>query len=247
MKTYRYLIAAILLLFTSLAHAQYRDTEEDEFMYKSEFVGGINFNTIGGLIGGVYFKYARALTPKMLHSFSLEIVNVKHPKEERYQNILTGGTFIPGKKNYLYGLRPQYGREFILFKKARERGVQVDFITAIGPTLGVVAPYLIEIEEDMGGGIRRVRVVPNSGNIQNARILGTGSFFESLSKSKIQWGTSLKLAMSFEFGAFKSNVTGVEAGFMLDKYFDEIEIMEFAKNRSVYTSAFLTIYFGVRK
>ena len=67
-----------LTLIVSALHAQTQDSYE----YGSEFTWGINKNTSGGLIGGLVFKKARKLkNEKVLETFGLEIINVKHPQE----------------------------------------------------------------------------------------------------------------------------------------------------------------------
>ena len=243
----RFLSSFFVLAFTlisSSVFAQFYNEEDDDLLYRREFVYGLNFNTNGGLLGGVTFKHARVINKFMFHSFSLEIVNVKHPKETRYQNINTGSSYVAGKRNYLFMIRPQYGREIVLFQKAKEQGVQVNWITAVGPGIGLVAPYLIDYNYDRDL-IRTEQYDPNVHDI--SKILGTGRLTESIAKSKIQFGGSFKTSLSFEFGTFKNNVTGFEAGFMLDAFTKEIEIMSPSENRSVYTSAFLTFFYGARK
>ena len=53
--------------------------------------------------------------------------------------------------------------------------------------------------------------------------------------------------MSFELSAFRENVTGVEMGFIAEAFTRKIQIMAFAENRSVYTSGYITLYFGSKK
>src|SRR5882762_2024999 len=117
---------------------------QDSYDYNSEFIWGINKNTSGGLIGGLVFKKGRKLSDKVVETFGLEVVNVKNPQEVRRSSNSTGNFFIYGKSNFLYAFRFQYGRDFILFKKAPQQGVEIKLVTAIGPTIGVVAPYYIE-------------------------------------------------------------------------------------------------------
>ena len=58
----------------------------------------------------------------MYKTIGFELVNIKHPKENKYSSALGyGRTFVWGKKNYLYSLRGQYGRELILVKKRSAR------------------------------------------------------------------------------------------------------------------------------
>src|SRR5215203_2052375 len=107
------------LIIASVAFAQTQDSYE----YGSEFTWGINKNTSGGLIGGLVFKKARKLkNDKVLETFGLELINIKHPQEVRTNSIQTGNLFIYGKSNYLYAIRLQYGRDIILFKKAPQQG-----------------------------------------------------------------------------------------------------------------------------
>lgn len=82
------------------------------------------------MIGGFIFKTARKRTDRVLETYGLEVVNIKHPQELRTNSYYTGNFFIFGKNNYLYSFRFQYGRDLILFKKAPHQGVE---IKAVGP------------------------------------------------------------------------------------------------------------------
>lgn len=217
-----------------------QDTEDYE--YTREFIWGINKNTNGGLIGGIVFKYSQALKPTLFQSYGIELVNVKHPKEVR-RHTYNGNSYIHAKENYLYSVRLQYGREKILFKKAPQQGVQVTGILAAGPTIGVVAPYYIQVYVDNFTTI----TVPNKPNQNQGDIAGTGGIFQGIEDSKIKLGANIKASVSFEFGTFKNSVTGFEAGFLLEAFPEEIMIIPGAKNNKIFTSAFLTILFGTRR
>lgn len=227
----------VLLFLISLPSFS-QDTEDYE--YTREFIWGVNKNTNGGLIGGIIFKYSQALNPTLFQSFGLELVNVKHPKEVR-RPTFNGNSYIFGKENYLYSVRLQYGREKILFKKAPQQGVQVTGILAAGPTIGVIAPYYVQINVDNFSST----TVPNKAS--QSDIMGTGGIFEGIGDSQIQLGANLKAAVSFEFGTFKNSVTGFEAGFLLEAFPKEIMIIPGARNNSVFTSAFITLLFGTRR
>lgn len=229
-------------LFVSGLYAQ----TQDSYDYGSEFTWGINKNTSGGLIGGLVFKKARKLkNDRVLETFGLEVMNIKHPQEVRRNSVQTGNLFIYGKSNYLYAIRLQYGRDFILFKKAPQQGVEIKGVFAIGPTIGLVAPYYIEYFPEGGGGFT-VRA-PYDPSINFDYIAGTGRLFEGLGESKITPGANLKAALNFELGTLKSQVTGFEAGFLLDAYAKEIEIMPSSKNYALFPTLFITLFYGSRK
>jgi hypothetical protein len=235
----------VLFLFglCAISSNGYSQTQ-DSYEYQSEFIWGINKNTSGGLIGGFVFKKSRKLSDRMLETFGLEIMNVKHPQEAR-RNSVTGNFFIYGKNNYLYAFRLQYGRDIILFKKAPQQGVEIKAVFAAGPSIGVVAPYYVEWAVD-GTGLYTVReqYYPE---IPAEYILGPGRLFEGLGDSKVKLGGNLKAALNFELGVFKSQVTGFEAGFLLDAYTSKIEMVPTAKNYSAYPTVFLTFFYGSRK
>jgi hypothetical protein len=217
---------------------------QDSYDYQSEFTWGINKNTYGGLIGGFMFKKARKLNDRVLETFGLEIMNVKHPQEQR-QHSQVGNFFIFGKSNYLYALRFQYGRDFILFKKAPQQGVEIKAVFAAGPSIGVVAPYYVETGIDAAGGISIRRQYDPS--ISWEQISGPGRLFEGLGESTLKLGGNAKMALNFELGTIKSQVTGFEAGFLLDAYTSKIELVPTAKNYSVFPVLFFTLFYGGRK
>lgn len=217
---------------------------QDSYDYQSEFTWGINKNTHGGLIGGFMFKKARKLNDRILETYGLEIMNVKHPQELRRNSQSTGNFFIYGKSNYLYALRFQYGRDFILFKKAPQKGVEIKAVFAAGPSVGVVAPYYIEKGADGGIATLRMQYDPS---IRAEEIYGPGRLFEGLGESKITLGGNAKAALNFEMGTIKSQVTGFEAGFLLDAYTSKIELIPTAKNYSVFPVFFFTLFYGGRK
>lgn len=217
--------------------------DQSNWGFSNEFVWGINKNTNGGLIGGVMVKYARPKNDRWMEFFGLELSNVKHPKEVRYRTFI-GNAYIWGKENYLYAVRPNYGRELMLFKKAPNQGVQVSLLGAIGPTLGVVAPYYIELAVDALNSVR----VPfdHTVHLNQSNLLGSGRVFQGLFDSQFEIGAHGRVGLNFEFGAFRSNVTGLELGLMHEAFRNEIIIIPTADNRSRFTSAYVTLYFGRR-
>lgn len=232
-------VLIILSVATVTGYGQTQDTYE----YQSEFVWGINKNTSGGLIGGFVFKKSRKLNERQLETFGLEIMNVKHPQEVR-RNSYSGNFYTYGKNNYLYAFRFQYGRDFILFEKAPQQGVEIKAVFAVGPSIGIVAPYYVEYSKD--GGFVTIREQYNP-DIAAEYILGPGRLFEGLGESNIVIGANLKAALNFELGTFKSQVTGFEAGFLLDAYAKEIEMVPTAKNYWAYPTLFITFFYGTRK
>lgn len=232
----------LICLFPLVSWAQ--DSDEDE-EYQTEFLYGINFNTNGGLIGGIVLRYSTVIDDKTKQTFGLEIVNVKHPKEIRAQSATNGNTYIFGKSNYLFAIRPQYGREIILFRKAPEEGVRISAIGAIGPSFGIVKPYFVAIS-DASGNVTIEQFDPNNLTHSQQFILGSAAFTR-LDGTKIAMGIHAKAGLSFEIGGFRTSATGFEVGGMLEAYTRKIIMIPDAENRSVFTSVYLNIFFKSKK
>jgi hypothetical protein len=230
----------LILIFILGFSLQAQDSEED-YEYTDEFVWGINKNTRGGLIGGFILKKSIRINQNQFQTYGLELMNVKHPKEARISNPLNGNSFIWGKENYLYSIRLQYGREQIIFKKASFQGLQIHAILAGGPTIGLLAPYYIQNSSGVNEPFDPEK------HVDFNSILGTGNILQGIGESEVKFGLNLKPALSFEFGAFKSNVSGIELGFMFEGFTEEINLVPHADNDQFFTSFFVTLFYGRRR
>lgn len=223
------------LIFCASAFGQ---LESDE--YTREFIWGVNKNTNSGLVGGVSFKLARQQKENLYAIYGLEFMNVRHPKEQKYLSPSSGTSFIWGKQNHLYSIRMIYGRERLLYKKAPQQGVQISMLYGGGPTLGIIAPYYILYNSTY------VPYDPEKHRSFNS-IQGSGKLLQGLGESNLTVGLNAKAGLSFEFGAFKNNVAGVEMGAAAEIFPKEIVIVPTQKNRSLYTSLYFTLYWGTRR
>ena len=237
MNSGRYILA--ILFFCIMTVSSYGQ----DYQYGREISWGITKATNSGLIGGIIGKYSVQKSDYMYHFFGIEMVNIKHPKEERYYSY-TGNTYIYGKSNYLYSIRTQYGREISIFKKAPQQGVQVHGILSGGPSLGIIAPYYIEYYTKEQ--VIKVQYDPNIHDDQN-NILGTGNLFQGLGDSDLTIGLNVKTSLTFEFGTIKSSVVGIETGMMFEVFAQDIPIIPTAEMSRFYPNAFISLYYGTRR
>ncbi len=230
-----------LLFWVELSCGQSRG----DYEYTSQTIWGITKATNSGLIGGFMFKYTVQLKKEnSFHGGGIEIVNIKHPQEQKYVTS-TGNSYVWDKENYLYSIRLSYYRERVLFKKASQQGVQVSILGALGPTIGLQSPYYIEVRA--GKTTLKVPYDPNNPNHYWTNIIGSGNVLQGLGKSTVVPGLNVKIGVGFEFGAFKTNVVGIEIGFQADWLTQTIIIMANTENYNFFPSAYLTFFFGSRK
>ena len=241
MKKYFLCLLICLLLGSPELLAQVNPSGEVDEEYLIENVFGIVKATNGGLISGFYYRRSKKLNDLTLSNIGIELVNIKHPREAR-ETTFTGSSFVFGKSNYFVSVRPTYGRERILFKKAPQQGARVTAIVAAGPTLGLEIPYYVEL-----GGNRKEQYDPL--NPQHARpfIGGSAGPFRGIGDTNVVVGLHAKASLTFETNSTKQRVFGFEVGFTLDVYTREIEILPLVENYSAFPAAFLSLYFGKRR
>lgn len=239
----------LIAVLSTNTYAQRRaKTEDNEESYKKFTSIGITTNTNSGILGGAVLRQSSALSSTFMGKnqyryLALEIVNVKHPKELSVQDFSTGARLVYGKQNYLFVLRPEYGRELTLFNRHEDEGISISGIVAAGPSLGLEKPYMIQYQD----GRRTVTAAYDPVKHASTGIVGAGGFFQGFGLTKIVPGVHIKTALSFELSAFRENVTGLEIGFIAEAFTRKIDIMAYADNRSVYTSGYITLYFGNKK
>ena len=263
----RLLAVATGLMLTWSAQAQVprRPTPppapSDEQSYSKEFVFGINFNTQGGLIGGLMLRSAHLLeNDRLLRFWSLEGVMLKNDKEQRYDSRY-GGSFVYTKANYAFALRPSFGFERILFRKAAESGVQVNGLLSAGPSIGLLMPYHIIYDRTLAN---TGAYSPSTDELVNEQydptihtvpgaILDSAPLFSGIGNTSVVPGAHLRGGLSFEYGRYRDAVTGVEAGFLLEAYTRRMLILNpdaagstDELNYRFFPSVYLTLYFGQR-
>lgn len=211
----------------------------DEHEYRTSFMYGLHFSTNGGLIGGLDGRYSWRMFDNHYQNVGLQMSIIKHPKELRVQS-QANQTYIPYKLNYLMSVRPDYGHEIVLFRKAQEEGVHLNLILAAGPSIGITKPYYVLYADR---DLTNPRSLPYNPGMSNERILGPGGIFDGMGELKTYLGMHIRPALNFEFGKSKGNGVGLEAGFVFERYFNTIPIMYGTANSSSFNSVYATFFY----
>lgn len=236
----------------------------DEQSYSKEFVFGINFNDQGGLLGGASIRSSRVLDDRNLRFWMVEGVMLKNIGKELREPTVAGGSYIKSKTNYAFVLRPSFGLQHVVFRKAAESGVQVNGLVSVGPSFGLLMPYYITYDYTYahnGGNIIinlstddivTEQYSPTKHNVERA-ILDHGPLFSGIGQTKVVPGAHIRGGLSFEYGRYRDAVAGLEVGFLLEAFTKRMVILapdpnlsEDKLNRQFFPSVYLTIYFGHR-
>lgn len=260
-------IAATFLFLSSGLNAQktFQPKQDNNYDYKGivynkELAINLRVHTNGFAFGA---NIGKIKSYYLTRFYSLEVGEIKHPKERRQSFDPSGGpggktsrSFMFGKQNNLYMLRAGIGEKRYLSEKAKHKGLAVGLSYEVGPSLGLLKPYYLELirANDIGGS--PFLVVSEKYSEANedvfldvGRIYGSSSFTKGFGELKFRPGIHFKASVHFDWGAFDEFVKALEAGIMGDIFFSEVPIMvdtEFSENRPYFINLFLTLQLGKR-
>ena len=224
----------ITLLFSSVLGFSQTKTKE--------FTGGITINTRSNFIAGIQAKYTRRIDKMLYQGYGIEIVNIKHPKELKVPSLKTAKTFIVGKNNYLFSIKPNINIEKILFEKDPNEGIRVSILAAVGPSLGILKPYVIEYE-DTAGAVSKAQYNPEI-HTSFGSINGNAGIFEKFGQSKFIVGAHIKASLVFEYSAIKNRLSSIETGFMYEQLTKKAQLNPYVSSESSFFTAFVNISLG---
>lgn len=230
-------------MFTFTAFAQ--EKEEEEGIDTKTLAFGVTTSNYTNLIGGLVVRSSIPVDirkNKTVYQYvAVEILNLKNPREYN-QFTGWGPKYVYAKTNYLFALRPQYGREYAIFQRSNDSNVGLSVIMAGGPTLGLLKPYYVKYDDNNV-------FIQYDPRIQG-RITGVGGLLKNGFRGmKISPGLHAKLAANIDINTFSDNVTGLEIGTTAEYFFKRPEILAatLSDNPQTFISVYLTLYFGNKK
>lgn len=210
---------------------------------------GLTTTTNSGIFGGLNLRKSWNRNPNRQPIIGLDIVNLKDYREFTSPFSYNGRNYIEGKLNNLLIVRPEFGMQWMLFKKSSEGGAALKGILATGPSLGMQIPYYVDVSFlDPNTGRTIIKSIPYTQTLSNTTgrsvIIGEGGYFAGSSDAKMVPGWHLKSGFDIELNTIKHNYLSLEVGFIVDVFQNPVEILNQTNQRSVYTTGYLTFFFG---
>lgn len=212
---------------------------------------GVGTSTNSGIFGGLSFRNAWIKNPVSQPIIGLDASIINDYREFNSPYSYNGRGYVEGKLNNLLVIRPEYGRQWTLLKKATEGGASLKGILMTGPNIGVQMPYHVDISavnpSNGKSSIQSISMAQALSNSTRTVIIGESNYFNGLNESVIVPGWHLKTAFNVELDTFKQNYLSLEMGFILDYFSKPIEMLNQTPHRAVYTTGYLTFFFGKSK
>jgi len=241
------------------ANANIYNSQGIGLVYDHELTFNVAIATPRNFFFGV--RSGRLLTYDKTRFWTLTFGDIRHSRERRENpdrinvvNNRVSRAYVFGKQNQLYALRLGFGTKKLLSEKARERGVAVGYSYEVGPSLGLLKPYYLEIERNDAAPID-VRYTGDNADVfvgNQISVFGASAWTVGLDEVGLRPGAHAKVAAHFGFGAYDETAKSLEVGLMADYFIGNTDIMVESEltpgvnNSPLFLSLFINFSIGKR-
>lgn len=243
-------IFMLSLLVTGSLVAQSELYDEPVIIYSHQHYGGLHLHSNGI---GATFSLGKYKTAHKVWLYSVDVLHMKHEKEIKSFNPVydNSKSYVYGKMNSFFILRPGVSKKRIITDKLRKSGVQVGYTWGFGGSLGITKPVYLEIGYPSipYDYLAVERYDPDRHYFDD--IYGRASGLNGLNELSIHPGAFAKFALNFEYSGEKDRLKGLEVGGVLDAYASRVPIMaeevgelDGIQNKRLFLSLYVNLFLG---
>jgi len=239
-------IVSFFLLFYCFISisAQGELDEQDRIFYRNEKSGSVMLNSNGF---GANFRYGKRIDARNKILYDIDLVSIKHPKEIKVSNpYYNNRSFVYGKLNNFFTLRPGIGRQHEMYRKVDKGGIAIRYFYNGGVSIGLYKPIYYEVFHVTGPDARQyyIEVEKFSAAIHQGDIYGRSGFFKGFNEIKFAPGVFVKAGLNFEYSTVDEIIHALEVGVVGDAFIRSIPLMANQKNSPFFFSLFVSYRFG---
>ncbi len=224
-------------------------------VYNKELSFDFRINTFRGFSFAV--NVGKIISYDKTRFYHFEFGNLRHPKEFKQNDQFSrrfGGqrSFFFGKQNSMFALRGGWGTKKYFSEKASTRGVAIGISYEIGPSIGILKPYYLEINRFDASSVEEKYSTDNQDRFLDVtRVQGAAPFSKGITELAFLPGAQAKFSFHFDWGAFDEYVKAMDIGIMGDFYLKKADILvdnglEGVKNRQFFINLFVSLQLGKR-
>ncbi|HEX8334213.1 MAG TPA: hypothetical protein VF622_16450 [Segetibacter sp.] len=227
-----------------------KQEEEGALIFQNQSIFGLKLTTDGY---AAFYELGKLKTPTKTNTYSLEIGERKHPKEEKLATgdsrtgFIIGNPYIFGKINNFYYAKLGIGQQRLIGGKGNKNGVAVAAVYSGGLTAGLLKPYYLQINHPQIED-KDVKYDNNDTVFLNpSYITGSSGLGKGFNEMKFVPGGFAKVGLRFDYGKYNEMVSAVEVGLGIEAYSQKMPIMLLNKEKQLFFHAYAAILFGRRK
>lgn len=222
-----------------------KQEEEGVMKYTRHFAMGFKLTNNGY---GAFAEMGRAQSVNRSLLFQLDISENKNSKEEKFQDQYgLSAPIIYGKVNYFYPVKIGVQQQFLFGNKGNKNGVNVTGNFGGGISLGLLRPYLVEVDKGNGTYEMVGYNSSDSGYFLNGPIIAGPTIADGWSKLKCVPGIYIKPSVRFDYGKYNEMLTALEIGVSAEYYTQKIQQMIYITQKQLFLEAYVAVIFGRRK
>jgi hypothetical protein len=227
-------------------NAMIKQEEEGNLSFTKQTLFGIEARTNGY---GIFLEIGRRRSQRFTTTYSLELSEIKHPKEEKLNSAenLFNNSFIYGKINNFYQAKLGFGQQYIFGQKGNKNGVAIIALLNGGISAGLLKPYYLHIKDSTGLEKDVSYYTDSLSFIYPYSPLGSGGFGKGWNELQFKPGVFLKGGLRFDFGRYNEKVQAVEIGMSVEYYFSKIPMMVYSPDKNLFFQGHIAFVFGTRK
>lgn len=231
-------------------NALIRQAEEGTLVYTKHSVFGLQARSNGY---GLFYELGTAKSPLKNNLYRFDLTEIKHEKENKFQNLsnpflFISNPYIYGKANNFYQASFSIGQQRLFGQKGNKNGVAVSLLYHGGISMGLLKPYYVEVEDPNGPNTKFIKYTPHDSILfLGPAIMGAGGFWRGWNELKIRPGGFVKSSLRFDYGRFNEVVSALEIGCSAAYFSGKVPIMALQKNRSLFLQTHIALVFGRRK
>jgi hypothetical protein len=222
-----------------------KQEEEGNLAFRKQSIFGIELRTNGY---GLFYEMGRRRSPRYTNTYSLEITEIKHDKEDKLgaQNFF-GNSYVYGKINNFYTIKLGFGQQYIFGQKGNKNGVAVIGAVQAGLDLGLLKPYYLQVF-DSTGEIQSVSYEQDSlAFLDRGSINGAAGITKGWNGVKVKPGLFIRASLRFDFGRYNESVNALEIGMSVEAFSGKIPIMLYNDPKQLFFQGHIAFAFGKRK
>lgn len=240
------ILLGVMLFGLAGARAQQTSADFSRLLYRNEMTFGATVHTAGW---GATFKRLKNPDGSTKKGLIIDYATLQHPKEIKlfhpFYESARGYKF--GKLNYFSTLRVGYGREKMIVGKTDRGSVAIHAHYWGGISNGITRPVYLEVIRPLPNNPDEFRLAteaydPNEHFTNN--IYGRASLFNGWDELGYHPGVFFKAGANFEYGITEEKISMLEVGIVFDYFFEEVPIMAVEENMQLFTTLYVSMYFG---
>jgi len=228
-----------------------QDFDSPRYVYDKEFNIGVKVHANGWGITADRVQLKTIFKQRILR---VELYSIKHPREFKRpavnglgNNMNNSSPFAYGKINSFHTINVNVGNRKRIGEKGRRNGIEISYLYLLGPTLGLLNPYYLDVQEDFESAPIKYSIETQDVFLDNSKIRGYSGYFKGVREMSLIPGIQGQFSLHFDYALFDQFVNSVEAGIMVHAFYKRIPIMVTEDNHLIFPNLFLKFSLGRRK